>query len=367
MSHRRTPSQSRGHSRMKSDDYKLLLDSDGSPTFHQEQELGNDPLENPLPVLLQPKFQCVNCVAVFFGPFLGQFRGRGGDWIKIFTNPISSLVILFLAIAIPAGLGSLAYFINKPHIDMSLQSFEIPNHVASERSDAFHQALTATHKFKLHPHLGKRRKRSLFNSYPDAWPKTFPRLKTPIPTTKPVDPDEYRQKYERGSFDLVYLATGDEDDNIFTKERLETIHRVEQQIMKREGFTEFCWRWPVVRQDPFLNDRFNACTPPISLIDFFFPSNNKYFDGQGNQNLTETSIQETLTFLLSKGFTYWFVDDKFSETHKKSRFLRAQVKFGFPLRGFPVHGSTYQSSVQSDMRKKFMIGYIETLQKASTE
>lgn len=349
---------------MKSDDYKLLLDSDGSPTFHLEQPLGNDPLENPLPVLLQPKFQCVSCIAVFFQPFVG--RVRGVDWIKIFTNPVCAGIIFVLALLIPASLGVGAYLVNKPHIDMSLQSFEIPNHIASERNDAFNEALTATHKLKLN-HLGKRRKRSLFNSYPDAWPKSFPGLKTPLPTTKPVDPDEYRQKYPRGTLDLVYLAIGGEDDNIFTKERLHTIHQVEQQIMKREGFTEFCWRWPVVRQDPFLNDRFNACTPPISLIDFFFPSNNKYFDGQGDQNLTETSIQETITFLLSKGFTYWFVDDKFSETNKKSRFLRAQLKFGFPFRGFPVHGSRYQSSVQSDMRKNFIIGYIKTLQKVSTD
>lgn len=359
---------------MKSDDYKLLLDSDGSPTFHLEETGERISLEEPSPVLIQPKFQCVSLVGVVlqstFGGLAAIFRAILGrrSWVDLFTSPVASIVVLFFAVTIPVSVGLGSYFVYYPKIDKSLQSFETPNHIATERRDAFEEAVKATKDLNFHSI--SRRRRSLsdgYRSYPDPWARSFPGLKDSSPTKKNVDPEKYRQTLARGTLDLVYLAIGDEDANIFTKERLLTIHRIEQLMMKRKGFAEFCWRAPLVRQDPILNDRFNACTPPISLNDFFFPSNNKYFDGQGRQNLTETSIQDTLKFLLSKEFTFWFVDDNFSETNRKSRFLRAQLKFGFPLRGFQVHGTPNEYEIQSSMRKEFIISYIQDLQKASTE
>ena len=370
MSHRRTPSQSRGHSRMKSDDYKLLLDSDDNPVFHLQQLGEVNPLEEPLPVLIQPKLQCVSVVRIILRSACIRLAAisRGKSWVDLFTNPLVSLIVLHLVVVITVSLGLSSFFLYKPYIDKSLQSFETPNHIVSERHDALKEAIKATVKLDLHSIIRRgKRSLSLYRSYPDAGPKSFPGLKTPTPSKKRRDPKEYLQTYSRGSLDLVYLAIGDEEANIFTKERLLTIHKVEQMLMKHKGFVDFCWKAKLVRQDPFLNDRFNACTPPISLIDFFFPSNNKYFDGQGHQNLTEKTVQDTLTFLLSKGFTYWFVDDNFSKTNKKSRFLRAQLKFGYPLRGFPVYGTKQQYKVQNDLRKQFIISYIKEFQKLSTK
>ncbi len=82
-----------------------------------------------------------------------------------------------------------------------------------------------------------------------------------------------RRRYRSSSWklQLVYIAQGKGDPNIFTKERLETIHNVEMSIMNHEGFTRFCARNSFSFDDPAL-EPYNYCLPPNSLMTYFYPS-----------------------------------------------------------------------------------------------
>ena len=81
------------------------------------------------------------------------------------------------------------------------------------------------------------------------------------------------RRYRTSSWKLqmVYIAQGKDDLNIFTPERLSTIHDVEMSIMKHERFTDFCSRNPHSFGDPSLRE-YKYCTPPNSLMTYFYPS-----------------------------------------------------------------------------------------------
>jgi hypothetical protein len=238
-------------------------------------------------------------------------------------------------------------------LDISLESFQIPSQIASKNQDAFAVAKRRSHEY----HLKVRRSA-------DAWP---------VPPTEPSTASpkhEYTQSKSRWTIDLIYLAKG-EDKNMFTLDRLRAIQKVEQNIMKFDGFQDFCWKWKVVAQiDPILSNRYNACTPPLSLVDFFFPTRFGRIsinDGQG-KTLTNSSMNKTLTFLLSKPFTYWFVDGDFSKENRRSSLLRAQIKFGFPLKGYTMHDTRGpRAEEQKKKFKDFMIKFIGFLKTTSTE
>jgi len=148
---------------------------------------------------------------------------------------------------------------------------------------------------------------------------------------------------------------------------VETIHQIEQNIMKQDHFADFCWKWPLAMIDPYLR---NNCTPPISLINFLYPSVTPGFqfnDGQekglgGKRNLTQESINQSLEDLLSRSFTYWFVDSSFSKDNLKSRFLRAEVKFGYPLKWWKYGRSGH---AQYKSFHAYLVKFVQTLRKMS--
>ena len=353
-----------GHSRKESDDFsKFFLGtqsenlglSDGSLT-------GNPALTEPTLSFHQPKSGFTSLRA-FFSSCLGSSRYRIrveaqrlpvnglNRLMEVYVHPLVSVVILVAAILIPIGLGY--YVFHREYvargeilvIDKSLESFEIPGHISSQREDMISVASKLSKEVKLIP---LRR------------PKRSPHS----PTSK--SGSKY-QKKAAWTLELVYLAIGDDDFNIFTKERLDSIHQIEQNLMNQEGFTDYCWKWEVAQIDPFLND---GCTPPISLVDFFFPSvaqEMRIYDGRGmhedgtRHNLTEESIKESLQLLLTKPFSYWFVDGSFSKDNPKSRFLRAELKFGYPLK------SGGSKRTQTKAFKKYLVKYVEGLKKLSTK
>lgn len=349
--------QAAGHSRKESDDFsKLFLGGDG-----ENQGLGGgiltlDPeLTDPSLSFHQPKTSFTYFRASFSRYITGiqtVFSYIYNNLMRFYVHPATSVVMLIVAITTPVLLGY--YVIHRDYkdrgeflvIDKSLESFEIPGHISSQREDMISVASKLSKEVKGIPSL--RSKRSAEK-----------------PTKKP---GPAYQKSAKWTLELVYLATGDDDLNIFTKERLETIHQIEQSLMKQEGFTDYCWKWEVAKIDPFLKD---GCTPPISLVDFFFPSvtpNVRIYDGQGRNNggasrlnLTEESIKQSLDLLLTKPFTYWFVDGSFSRDNPKSQFLRAEVKFGYPLKwGGPRRA-------QNERFKNYLVKYVEGIKKLSTE
>ena len=346
-----------GHSRKESDDFsKFFLEADSENLGLSGDSLTVDPaLTEPTLSFHQPKSGFTS-----FREFCYRSSGRirlaavrlpDNGLMKLYVHPVTSVVIILAAVIIPAVLGW--YVFHRDHvkrgdylvIDKSLESFEIPGHISSQREDMI--SVASKHSEEVTKTLPSRPKRSPHK-----------------PTSKSV---HYQRKAASFSLELVYLAIGDDDLNIFTKERLDSIHQIEQSLLDQEGFTDYCWKWEVAQIDPYLKD---GCTPPISLVDFFFPSfyqNKRIYDGRGihdggaRYNLTEASIKDSLHLLLTKSFTYWFVDGSFSKDNLKSRFLRAEVKFGYPLKsGGSKHAQTKAS-------KKYLVKYVEGLKKLSTK
>lgn len=343
-----------GHSRKESDDFSKLFFGDDSENFRLGGDsLAVDPaLTEPSLSFHQPKSSFTSFRAFFSRSSTGIRAYNNNDLMKLYVHPVTSLVILIAAIAVPVLLGYYVFhqdYVKRGEIlviDKSLESFEIPGHISSQREDMISVASKLSNEVK---------------EFPTGRSKRSADKKTKKSGSK-------YQKKSTWSLELVYLATGDDDLNIFTKERLESIHQIEQSLMNQEGFTDYCWKWEEAKIDPFLKE---GCTPPISLVDFFFPSvnlNMRIYDGQGKSygaarqlNLTEESIKQSLQLLLTKPFTYWFVDGSFSKDNQKSRFLRAEVKFGSPLK------SGGSRRTQNKKFKNYLVKYVEGLKKLSTK
>ena len=356
-----TMEEARGHSRKESDDFSKLCFGNDSENLESGGE-GNfymDPALEPALSFHQPK---TYFTSISFVHALRKISTTPRlSLIRLYVHPVGAAVVLKFAILIPLLLGGYAFYLNHEEkgeylvIDKSLESFEIPGHITSEHNDLVDVASKLSKESekvpRREPSRKGRRKRS-----------------ARIPDIKPTKTHAYPfQQNPKWTLELVYLAVGkDESDlNIFTKERLETIHQIEQNLIRLEDFADFCWKWSKAKVDDFLP---NGCTPPISLIDFFFPSFDPFWgrinDGQGKVNLTKESIDQSLKLLLTKPYAYWFVDDSFSKDHRKSRFLRAEIKFGSPLHR-KKYG--YSSKQQSKSFNTFLIKYVEALKKMSTE
>lgn len=335
---------SRGHSRKESDDFSKLLS--------ENQELGVGGEDSMLDLSLEPSLSfsqpktSLRCNSLFsLGLYLLRvcFKGYAHPVGAFLFMTIAALfpVLLGLSILLPDYKATGNWFI----IDKSLESFQIPGHISSQHEDMLSVAQKQSKVFSEHLWKNSRRKRSAG-------------LET-------EQPGRRYQRSAKWTLELVYLAEGenDSDRNIFTKERLEAIHRIEQRLMQLDGFSDFCWKMANAERDIFLRD---GCVPPISLIDFFYPS--VYFkhvinDGQGKVNLTAESIKDTLKLLLSKPFTYWFVDGSFSSSNPKSKFLRAQIKFGYPL-----NEKKYGKGRNQDKAfKSFIVKYAEAVSKMSVK
>lgn len=91
------------------------------------------------------------------------------------------------------------------------------------------------------------------------------------------------QAHAHWRIELIFLARGDAERNIFTSERLRTIHEIERKIMDHPGFREFCWKPHEVLKDLPLGS-YSYCSPPSSLLTYFFPTERGgkiYYDGMG--------------------------------------------------------------------------------------
>lgn len=353
---------SQGHSRKESDDFSKLFFGNSNENLEVGGE--NFVFETSLHPSLsfhQPKSSFT------FIYFFGLVRGIGLRRIfkacfKAYVHPVGALATLLVAIVVPVVLGCIVFRNDQNErgellvIDKSLQSFQIPGHISAQHEDMVTVARKPSTEIKHKPQRRSRRKRS-------------------TPDISPTGHTHRFQKNPKWTLELVYLATGEGDLNIFTKERIETIHQIEQRLLQQDRFPDFCWKWSEAGKDLYLP---NSCTPPISLIDFIYPSVTKdqkwrINDGQGmgygpnnekKLNLTDESINQSLDLLLTKPFTYWFVDSTFSSHNRKSRFLRAEVKFGSPL-NYWKYG--YSRHAQFKAFKAFLVKYAEAVGKMSTE
>lgn len=95
-------------------------------------------------------------------------------------------------------------------------------------------------------------------------------------------PNYYLQSQAMWRIELVFVAEGEGDRNIFTPERLQTIHHVERLLMQHPQFHQFCWKPLEMLRDLPLGPSY--CSPPSSLLSYLYPSERGgkiYYDGMG--------------------------------------------------------------------------------------
>jgi len=246
-----------------------------------------------------------------------------------FTNFIPPvLTLLVFLVFIPVGLACLAYFVYPPQLDLSLRSFQIPNHESSLNYDAYQMA--------LHPHVTEddrqaRRKRYCTDqqSLLNIW-----------------------------MMDLFYISK--DGKNILTEKRLAQVHKIEKYIVQqhmfgKKGYEDFC----------HMSQR-GKCDPLNSLLTYLYPSYDKgssklIYDGNGD---VMEPIKEALALAFQSESSYWYVDSKFSVDKMESKLLRSQLRVGVPLPGY-----CYYSESKDVMHQKvtdYFLSFVSYLDEAST-
>ncbi|XP_001371732.2 protein dispatched homolog 3 [Monodelphis domestica] len=171
------------------------------------------------------------------------------------------------------------------------------------------------------------------------------------------------QTHAHWRIELIFLARGDTERNIFTTERLVTIHEIERKIMDHPGFREFCWKPHEVLKDLPLGS-YSYCSPPSSLMTYFFPTERGgkiYYDGMG-QDLAD--IRGSLELAMTHPEFYWYVDEGLSAENLKSSLLRSEILFGAPLPNYYSVEDRWEE--QRTKFQSFVVTYVAMLAKQST-
>ncbi|XP_067328868.1 protein dispatched homolog 3 isoform X1 [Anolis sagrei] len=317
----------------------------------------------------------------------------------VFTNPYSAGLILFLGCAIPTAL-ALTMFLYYPalDIDISYNAFEIRNHESSRRFDALALALKAQFGswgrsrrdlsdinlealqrliFEHLQHLRRNASQPVRSrrSIPEQNRTSQPLLQSSNRTSRQPRsaPSHWEypnamasantQTHAHWRIELIFLARGDAENNIFTSERLVTIHEIERRIMDHPHFREFCWKPHEVLKDLPLGS-YSYCSPPSSLMTYFFPTERGgkiYYDGLG-QDLAD--IRGSLELAMTHPEFYWYVDEGLSAENMKSSLLRSEILFGAPLPSYYSVEDRWEE--QRRKFQSFVVSYVALLAKQST-
>nr|AAH70441.1 Ptchd2 protein [Mus musculus] len=344
-------------------------------------------------------------------PTLGFWSTLG--WA--FTNPCCAGLVLFLGCSIPMVLSAFMFLYYPPlDIDISYNAFEIRNHEASQRFDALALALksqfgswgrnrrdladfTSETLQRLiseqlqQLHLGNHSRPA--SRAPRSAPRDTVATQTsaansserrrreaPSPEGQVTNQSRARRGASRWDYsrtyvsantqthahwriELIFLARGDAERNIFTSERLVTIHEIERKIMDHPGFREFCWKPHEVLKDLPLGS-YSYCSPPSSLMTYFFPTERGgkiYYDGMG-QDLAD--IRGSLELAMTHPEFYWYVDEGLSVDNLKSSLLRSEILFGAPLPNYYSVDDRWEE--QRAKFQSFVVTYVAMLAKQST-
>ncbi|XP_069555919.1 protein dispatched homolog 3 isoform X2 [Brachyistius frenatus] len=175
-------------------------------------------------------------------------------------------------------------------------------------------------------------------------------------------PNYYLQSQALWRIELVFVAQGQGDRNMFTPERLQTIHHVERLLMQHPQFHQFCWKPLEVLRDLPLGPSY--CSPPSSLLSYLYPSERGgkiYYDGMG-PDLAD--IQGSLSLAITHPQFYWYVDESLSPEHLSSSLLRSEIHFGAPLPSY--YSLQDRADEQRSRFKNFVVQYADILAKQST-
>uniref|UniRef100_A0AAY4B7B5 SSD domain-containing protein n=1 Tax=Denticeps clupeoides TaxID=299321 RepID=A0AAY4B7B5_9TELE len=171
----------------------------------------------------------------------------------------------------------------------------------------------------------------------------------------------YLQSQALWRIELVFVAQGGDNDNIFTPERLRTIHHVGAAAHAAPQFQQFCWKPLEILRD-LLWGRPSA--PSQSLLSYLFPSERGgriYYDGMG-PDLAD--IRGALSLAITHPQFYWYVDESLTPASLSSSLLRSEIHFGAPLPSF----YSLQDRPQEQRRRfrDFVVQYAGILAQQST-
>uniref|UniRef100_A0A3Q2FR85 Dispatched RND transporter family member 3 n=1 Tax=Cyprinodon variegatus TaxID=28743 RepID=A0A3Q2FR85_CYPVA len=175
-------------------------------------------------------------------------------------------------------------------------------------------------------------------------------------------PNYYMQSQALWKIELVFVAQGKGERNIFTPERLETVHHVERLLMQHPQFHQFCWKPMEILRDLPLGPSY--CSPPSSLLSYLYPSEKAgkiYYDGMG----PDLADIQSLSLAITHPQFYWYVDESLSPEHLSSALLRSEIHFGAPLPSF--YSLQDRADEQRARFKNFVVQYAGMLAKQSTE
>ncbi|XP_061623324.1 protein dispatched homolog 3 [Phyllopteryx taeniolatus] len=297
----------------------------------------------------------------------------------VYTRPWASWVVLGGFFLLPCALFAFMLLYCPPlDIDLSYSAFEVHSHFSAERFDALAIAVK-THlgswdRWRRDSDSGEALRELLMeklvaNKTRNNGSRTAPGLNSTSRgdqgssfRRRRLAPDYYLQSQALWRIELVFVAQGDGDRNIFTPERLRTIHDVERLLMKHPHFHQFCWKPMEVLRDLPLGPSY--CSPPSSLLSYLYPSERGgkiYYDGMG-PDLAD--IQGSLSLAITHPQFYWYVDESLSPEQLSSSLLRSEIHFGAPL---PSYFSVQdRADEQRSHFKNFVVQYAEILAKQST-
>nr|XP_046206611.1 protein dispatched homolog 3-like [Oncorhynchus gorbuscha] len=172
----------------------------------------------------------------------------------------------------------------------------------------------------------------------------------------------YLQSQALWRMELVFVAQGGDDNNIFTPERLRTIHHIEHLLMQHPQFHQFCWKPLEVLRDLPLGPSY--CSPPSSLLSYLFPSERGgriYYDGMG-PDLAD--IHGALSLAITHPQFYWYVDESLAPDRLSSSLLRSEIQFGAPLPSY--YSLQDRPEEQRQHFRNFVVQYADILAQQST-
>uniref|UniRef100_A0A673H202 Protein dispatched homolog 3-like n=1 Tax=Sinocyclocheilus rhinocerous TaxID=307959 RepID=A0A673H202_9TELE len=305
----------------------------------------------------------------------------------VYTQPWASGLVLAVGFLVPFALSAYMFLRCEPlDIDLSYSAFEVRSHASAEHFDA----LTIALKSQLGSWDRHRRDAEGFdleaNALRDLLLLMVNRkgkdVSTLMNVTEPAGilgqtemeaHNDNRQKRRFAGYsylqtqalwriELVFVAQGDKDNNIFTPERLHTIHHVERLLMQHPQFQQFCWKPLEALRDLPLGPSF--CSPPSSLLSYLFPSERGgkiYYDGMG-PDLAD--IHGALSLAITHPQFYWYVDETLTPDKLQSSLLRSEIHFGAPLPSF--YSLQDRPLEQRHLYRDFVVQYADILSQQST-
>jgi len=243
-----------------------------------------------------------------------------------FLPPVVTL--LFALVLIPVGLGLLTIFVYPPQLDLSLRSFQIPNHESSMNYDAFQMA--------LHPHVAIKDDDNSGNLHKR-------------------DCTEPQSLLTSWALNIFYVSR--DNKNILTEARIKQIHKIEKDILKHKynglGYQDLCHK----------SKPYEICDPLNSFLTFFYPSYNGsqwIYDGNGD---VMQPINSTLAMAFQIDSSYWY--GEFKSNKFESRLLRSQLRVGAPI----LHYCRASENIDTihNIMTDYFLSFIPYLDSASTE